>query len=324
MFDCLEFEFCYWSLILRARHRAFSTLKQARLKKPSPRIAALTAVVIWGVSFVASKTALRDISPATLLFTRFGIGTLVLTVMVHWRGSPVLPPRDTWQTLAWMGFVGIFAHHMLQATGLTLTTAVHTGWLIGVIPIWSAVLSAVLLKERFGGMKVAGLIGGFAGAVLVVTKGNFGSDLLLLGATRGDFLILLSTVTWAVYSVLGHDVLKRLGPTRATAGAMLFGWLMLTPLFLWQEGWREWSHLRLMGWVAMLFLGVGCSAVGYLFWYGALEGIEVSRVAAFLYIEPLVTLVAAVVLLNEPVDATTIIGGVVVLVSVFVIQHAPS
>ena len=74
----------------------------------------------------------------------------------------------------------------------------------------------------------------------------------------------------------------------------------------------------------MLFLGIGCSGLGYLFWYGALERIEVSRVAAFLYIEPLVTLLAAVVLLNEPVSATTILGGLLVLLSVFVMQRAPS
>ena len=260
----------------------------------------------------------------TLIFTRFAIGIALLTMMVHLRGSSLLPPRDTWAALALMGFVGIFAHHMLQASGLTLTTAVHTGWLIGVIPIWSAVLSALLLKERFGAVKVAGLVGGFAGALLVITRGQFGREVLQLPATRGDFLILLSTITWAVYSILGHGTLKRLGPTRATAGAMLFGWLMLAPFFIFDRGWQQLSHLSPTGWGAILFLGVGCSALGYLFWYGALERIEVSRVAAFLYIEPLVTLLAAVILLHEPVTATTIIGGVVVLLSVFVIQHAPS
>src|SRR5205823_11512231 len=116
---------------------------------------------------------------------------------------------------------------------------------------------------------------------------------------------------------------KRLGSTRATAGAMLFGWLMLTPLFLWQSGWRELPKLSLGGWGAVLFLGIGCSGLGYYFWYSALERIEVSRVAAFLYIQPLVTLLAAVILLNEPVSATTVIGGLVVLLSVFIIQRAP-
>jgi drug/metabolite transporter (DMT)-like permease len=223
-----------------------------------------------------------------------------------------------------VGLVGIFIHQMLQAFGLTLTTAVHAGWLIGLIPIWSALLSAFLLKEKFGAWKVAGLLGGFAGALLVVSRGDFDLRVLRLPATRGDFLILLSTINWAVYSILGHATIKRLGPTRATAGAMLFGWVMLAPLFIWHQGWRELPHVSLAGWDAVLFLGIGCSGLGYLFWYGALERIEVSRVAAFLYVEPLVTLVAAVLLLNEPVSVTTVVGGLLVLLSVYLMQRAPA
>ena len=289
-----------------------------------PRLAILLTICLWGFSFVASKVALGEISPVTLIFLRFALGTALLLAMVALRGGSPLPPRDSWPALAVMGFVGIFVHHMLQSFGLTLTTASNTGWLIGLIPIWSAALSAVVLKERFGAMKLAGLLGGFAGALLVISRGKLGRDTLQLPAARGDFLILVSTVNWAVYSILGHATIKRLGPARATAGTMLFGWLMLAPFFLWLEGWRELPNLSLKGWGAICFLGLGCSGLGYLFWYGALERIEVSRVAAFFYVQPLVTLLAAVLLLGEPVSATTIIGGLVVLLSVLVIQRAPS
>ncbi len=287
------------------------------------RAAAIGAIVLWGISFVATKAALREISPVTLIFIRFALGTALLETMVSLRGGGWLPPRDAWPALALMGLVGIFIHQMLQAFGLTLTTAVHTGWLIGLTPIWSAALSAMLLKERFGGMKLAGLFGGFAGAMLVVSRGKFSHETLQLPATGGDFLILLSTVNWAVYSVLGHGTIKRLGPTRAAAGAMLFGWLMLAPLFLVNRAWRELANLTPTGWSAVLFLGLGCSGLGYLFWYGALERIEAARVAAFLYLEPFVTFFAAVILLNEQVTATTLIGGLLVLLSVFVMQRAP-
>jgi drug/metabolite transporter (DMT)-like permease len=278
---------------------------------------------LWGCSFVATKAALREISPPTLLFARFGLGTALLVLIVTVSGNNLLPPRDTWPALALMGFIGVFLHHMLQAYALTMTTATHAGWLIGLIPIWSAVLSAILLKERFGGMKLAGLVGGFVGALLVITRGHLSGGTLHLPGTRGDFLILLSTMNWAVYSLVGRATLKRLGSTRATAGAMLFGWLMLTPLFLFQNGWRELPNISMAGWGAILFLGIGCSGLGYLFWYSALERIEVSRVAAFLYIQPLVTLVAAVMLLNERITMPTVIGGLVVLLSVFIIQRAP-
>jgi len=289
-----------------------------------PRLAALAAVIFWGISFVATKAALREISPPTLIFTRFALGVALLLIIVRLRRGQSLPPRSSWPVLIVMGFFGIFVHQMLQAFGLTLTTAVHTGWLIGLTPIWSALLSVMMKKERFTGWKLAGLLGGFAGGLLVISRGRFNREIFQLPATRGDFLILLSTINWAVYSVLGHTTIKGLGSARATAGSMVFGWLMLAPLFLWRRGWNELPQLSIGGCGAVLFLGIGCSGLGYLFWYGALERIEVSRVAAFLYIEPLVTLLAAVVLLNELVSATTILGGLLVLLSVFVMQRAPS
>jgi len=287
-----------------------------------PRVAAFAAIVFWGISFVATKAALREISPVTLIFTRFAIGAGLLLGITRMRGGNPLPPRETWGALAIMGFFGVFVHQMIQSFALTMTTAMHTGWLIGVTPIWSALLSAGTGKERFGVVKVACLAGGFGGALLVVSRGKFGQEFFGLPSTRGDLLILLSTINWAIYTVLGHGTIKKLGASRATAGSMLLGWLMLAPIFCYQAGWREWPNLTMTGWGSVLFLGICCSALGYLFWYGALERIEVSKVAAFLYIEPLVTLIAAMVVLQESASATTIVGGLVVLLSVFVLQRA--
>lgn len=284
----------------------------------SPRAAAAIAVVFWGVSFVATKAVLAEIGPVTLIFLRFAIAAVVLMAIVR-----ELPPRAEWPSLALMGFVGIFIHQLLQAHALTMTSATSTGWLIGVTPIWSALLAAVFLRERFGFWKVVGLAGGFAGALLVVTKGDFSSRVLGRPSTTGDLLILISTVNWAVYSVIGHRTIRNLGPRRATSGAMLFGGAMLAPFFVAQKGWRQVPNLTPIGWTALLFLAVCCSALGYLFWYGALERIEVSRVAALLYAEPLVTFTAAALLLGERVSAVVVIGGVLVLASVLVAQYAP-
>jgi drug/metabolite transporter (DMT)-like permease len=213
---------------------------------------------------------------------------------------------------------------MIQSYALTLTTAVHTGWLIGITPIWSAILAAIVLRERFGLIKLLGLIGGFAGALLVITRGELNAGILALPSTRGDLLILVSTVNWAIYSTMGHKTIRALGPRLATSGAMLFGALMLIPFFVAQAGWRELPHLTPVGWTSVLFLSIGCSGLGYLFWYGALEKVETSRVASLLYLEPLVTFATAIAFLHEPVSLAAVAGGVLVLASVIATQYAPA
>jgi drug/metabolite transporter (DMT)-like permease len=223
--------------------------------------------------------------------------------------------------LALMGFVGVFVHQILQAIGLTMTSAINTGWLIVLIPIWSVILSAIFRGERFGPFQLLGLLLGFGGALLVVTRGSLTENLLGLPSTRGDFLIVASTLNWAIYTILGHGTIKRIGAKRATTMAMILGGLMLLPVFIAAQGWKELDQLSTAGWAAVFFLGVGSSGIGYLLWYGALEHIEAGRVAAFVYIEPLVTLATAMVLLGETVTAVTIAGGALVLWGVVLVQR---
>ena len=288
-----------------------------------PRLGALLAVVFWGTSFVATKLALRELSPTTLVFIRFAVGSVLMVVILLTRQERIRPAVAAWPWLLLMGFVGIFVHQLLQVHGLKLTTATTTGWLIGLIPLWTAVLSRLLLKESMGPQKLTGLAVGFVGAVLLITRGEMSSRLLSLPTTRGDMLVLLSTINWAVYSVLGHGTLRKLGAVRATAGAMILGWFMLLPLFFFQHGWRELGQVSPVGWASVFFLGVCCSGLGYLFWYGALERLEASRVAAFLYLEPLVTLAAAALILGERASWLTLVGGLIVLIGVLIVERAP-
>ncbi len=286
-----------------------------------PRLGALIAVLFWGVSFVATKLVVGEISPLALISARALIGSVTLIALLALRGEALLPPRDTWRPLLVMGFVGVSFHQLLQAYALTLTSAVNTGWLIGVTPLWAASFSLFARRERLGPGKLLGLAFGFLGAALVVTRGSLVA-FAPLPSTRGDLLILLSTLNWAFYSVLGHGTIARLGAARATTGAMTAGVLLLFPLFVAARAWNELARLSLTGWVALGFLGVCCSALGYLFWYAALARIEASRVAAFLYLEPLVTLAAAVALLHEGVTLATLVGGALLVAGVVLVQRA--
>ena len=286
-----------------------------------PRLAAFGAVALWGVSFVATKAALREVSPLTLIVYRFALGTALLFLMLKIQRTSLVPPRDALPMLALMGFLGIFVHQLLQVYGLTLTTAVRTGWLIGLIPIWSAILSAVFLHEGFGVRKVVGLLLGAVGAFFVITRGEMSLQLLALPRTLGDFLIILSTINWAIYTIVSAKTLKRLGSLRTTAATMFIGWIMLVPLFFAGARLHEYSRLTPAGLGYIIFLGVGCSGAGYLLWCAALERLEASRVAAFLYLEPLVTLAVAVPVLGEPVGWLTIAGGLLVLAGVFMVQR---
>lgn len=285
------------------------------------RAKALAAALFWGASFVATKAALREISPVTLIVLRFAMGVLVLAVAVvqlrilKWVGT-----RDL-VLLAVLGAISITIHQGLQATGLTLTSASSMAWLVALNPAFTAVLAWIFLSEAFGPGKVLGLVIAFVGAVLVVTKGAVSSETLHLPSTEGDLLALASAVNWAIFSVASKPMLKRLPPTLMMAYVMLLGWLFTLPFFVAGQGWNEFGQLTLAGWVAVGFLGVLCSGLAYIFWYDALAQLDASQVAAFIYIEPLVTVVVAAFVLSEPFTLATFFGGLTILIGVYLVNR---
>src|SRR5436305_1393291 len=141
---------------------------------------------------------------------------------------------------------------------------------------------------------------------------------------RPRFGALLAIIFWGMSFVATKAALREVSPVTIITVRFVIGAVMLLPFFVARAGWRELPHLTSIGWLSILFLGVGCSALGYLFWYGALEKVEVSRVAALLYLEPLVTFATAVALLHESVSFATVAGGVLVLASVLATQYAPA
>jgi drug/metabolite transporter (DMT)-like permease len=196
---------------------------------------------------------------------------------------------------------------------------------VALIPVFSALLAWLVLREPFGRLKILGLALATCGAFLVISRGQLSRGLLNIPATPGDFLMLLSAPNWALFTVLSKRVLKRMSPALMITYVMAFGWLAIVPLFLGARGWLDVPHLTPAGWGGIVFLGVLCSGAAYTFWYDALEAAGASQVAAFLYIEPIVTVIVAATLIGEQVTWATLMGGAIILLGVWLVNRpAPS
>jgi drug/metabolite transporter (DMT)-like permease len=285
------------------------------------RAKALVAAVFWGASFVATKAALREIHPITLIVLRFGLGIIVLA-FAAWRSRVfrMVAARD-FVFLAILGAISITIHQGLQANGLLFTTASSMAWLVALTPVFAAILAWIFLSEPFGTVKILGLGVAFIGAIGVVTKGVLSPETLRLPSTTGDLLALASSLNWAIFSVASKPLLKRLPPTLMMAYVMLLGWVFVLPFFAAAQGWSEISQLSLAGWLALAFLGIACSGLAYIFWYDALAQFDASQVAAFIYLEPLITVGVAAVVLGEAFMPITFFGGLMILVGVYLVNR---
>jgi drug/metabolite transporter (DMT)-like permease len=172
------------------------------------RLEATLAVVFWGASFIATKIALREVSPETVVWIRFLMGTVVLGIAMLTRGEGALPSRRDLAYFALLGFIGITFHQWLQSTGLVTAQASTTAWIVATTPIFIAILGWLFLKEYLGKWGVSGIALATFGVLLVVSQGELTSLRLGDFGTSGDILILISAVNWAVFSILSRRGLQ--------------------------------------------------------------------------------------------------------------------
>jgi drug/metabolite transporter (DMT)-like permease len=290
-------------------------------RKIYPWIAATLAVIIWGASFIATKIALRDVQPATIVWLRFAMGVAVLGGITAARRQFALPQRDEWGYFALLGFLGITFHQWLQSNGLVTSQASTTAWIVASMPVFMALLGWLALKEKLRAAQWLGILLAGLGVLLVVTRGDLQSALAGNFGAPGDLLILISAPNWAVFSVLSRKGLQRHPPARMMFYVMLLGWLMISTLFFAGPGASDIAHLTAGGWVGITFLGVVCSGVAYVFWYDALQALPAAQLGVFLYIEPMVTVIVAALMLDEPLLAATLAGGAAILLGVWLVNR---
>jgi len=287
----------------------------------APYAKALFAVLVWGASFIATKISVGQIHPVSVMWLRFGIGVLVLGAAVLIRREFTVPSFIHIRSFAILGAVGITLHQLLQSTGLVTALASTTAWIVASSPMMIALISMVVLRERLQRFQVLGILLGAVGVLLVVSGGDWHRLFTGSFATTGDMLVSLSTITWALFSVYSRKSLQHHPAASMMLYVMASGWILTTLIALSTTGLGEITRLSAAGWMAILFLGVLCSGVAYIFWYDALKLLPVSKVGALLYLEPLVSMSIAASVLDERITIESLLGGVIILAGVWIVTR---
>ena len=287
-----------------------------------PILEAVFTVVIWGGTFIATKIALQEVSPATVVWLRFAMGVVILGVAVCLRKQFALPERNEWAYFALLGFIGVAFHQWLQANGLKTAQATTTAWIVATTPVFIALLGWLVLKEKLGWLHIGGILLAAFGVLLIVSKGDLRTLFSGQAGTIGDLLILISAPNWAVYTVLSRRELARHPAARMMFYVMLCGWLFTTVwIFGFGPGFNEISHLDIRGWSAVTGLGIFGSGLAYIAYYDALQVLPASQLGVFFNIEPLVTTLLAAPFLGEPITLIVLIGGAIIILGIYMVNR---
>lgn len=280
-------------------------------------LCAAFTITVWGSTFISSKKLLGLYSPAQIMLTRFLLAYCALWLLRP-RRLPLTWKRELGFLL--LGLFGCSLYFYTENTALTYTLASNVSIIVAAAPILTAVLAHFAGEERFRRGTLWGFLVAFTGVVLVVCNGTF----VLRLNPRGDFLALGAAACWAVYSVLMRKLGQELDPILVTRRTLFWGILTALPLVL-LEGKNYPAAPLLTPAVAgnFLFLGLIGSGLCYVLWNKAFQLLGVVATNNFIYLNPFITIVAALLFLDEPISPLALLGAVLITVGVVVSQREP-
>jgi drug/metabolite transporter (DMT)-like permease len=282
------------------------------------RLLLLGCVCVWGWTFVATRICLEWLRPIDVVALRFLIGLPILLAIVQLERIPLgITRREGLRVGVGAGILTV--HFLMQAVALRATSATHTGWIIAVSPLVIALASFLFLREPIGRKEVVGIVLATLGVLLLVSGGRLGRLEWL--RNWGDGLALLSTLTWAIYTIATRDLSRARHPLAVTL--WVFAPLTLICTLVMALTSRP-SLGRLLATprplVALLFLGILGTAAQW-GWQEGVARLGAARAGLFLYLEPLATTALAVPLLGESYGAAAAVGGLMILGGVWWAQR---
>lgn len=290
-------------------------------------LAAITAAVIFGMSFMFSKLALEKASPTVLLAVRFTVAVAAMTLVIlvnalvgKLRGRPLftfsLRGKPVYQLLL-LGIVQPVAYFIFENYGILYTSSAVAGTIIAAVPVCCILMDVLVLHEKVTLKQVLCAVCAIGGVALISAGGA------VMVSALGMLFLLLTMLSDTLYYGISHSAAKLFTPFEMTYVMFVVGMVVFIPVALLHAGGLT-SPMILeplqdgQFWLAVLYLGLLSSVMAYGLLNFANSHLSVSETSLFSNVTTVVSVLAGVVLLKEPFSVWQMLGVAIILVCVFV------
>lgn len=276
-----------------------------------PHFVALFVVLIWGTTFVSSKVLLNSgLLPADIFFVRFVIAYFCMLGISHKRLFANSIADEL--TLVGLGMMGGSIYFLVENMALLHSTASNVSILVSTTPLVTAMLLAIFYKsERLGIRQIIGSVLAFIGVVLVVLNGRFVLHLNPLG----DALAMGASLTWGFYSLFMRRIMGKYSADFITRKVFFYGLMTILPYFAFVHSLDIdiIASGNMTVWGNLLFLGFVASTGGYLLWNWVMRQLGAVKSTNYIYLQPLVSMMAGAMILGERITILAIAGAVILI-----------
>ena len=278
---------------------------------------AMFSILIWGTTFISTKVLLEDFLPSEILFIRISLAILAL-LLVRPKRLRILNKKHEWYFMG-AGLCGVTLYFLLENIALTYTYSGNCSVIISTAPFFVALAVHWFLK---GDRPTHWFFLGFAAAMAGVCLIAFNGHQMQINPL-GDFLCILAAMSWGGYSVFvkkidahGYDTLL------VTRRIFVYGLLFLIPCLPF-VGFSPSlpSLLKPINLFNFLYLGLGASALCFVTWNTAVKLLGAVNTSVYIYVSPAITILAAWILLNDPLLPMSLLGAGLTLVGLIISQR---
>lgn len=274
----------------------------------------ILVVCCWGCTFVNTKYLIMGgMTPAEIYCCRFILAYIVILFL-----SPHKLWCDNWRDelcMVLLGITGGSFYFLTENTAIGISYVNNVSFIVCTAPLITTILALLFLNSvKATPYLIVGSLCALMGMAFVIFNGNFVLHLNPLG----DFCAFLAALSWAIYSLLMKPMSSRYGAIFITRKVFFYGLLTMLPVFIFQP-WSFPLHdfLKPVIWMNLLFLGFIASLVCFVLWNWVIRRIGAIKASNYIYLNPISTIVASSIFLNEPMTLFAWIGCGLILLGVY-------
>ncbi len=287
----------------------------------------ILAVLFWGFSFISTKVVLSQIPPISIALFRQIIATITLIILLSLTRTQLNVEKKDAGYIVLASLFGIVMYFVLENTGLQYTTASNASMIVASLPIFTLFAEALLYKLKVTRGMILCLLLSTIGVALVVTV----DGRLDLSSARllGNLLVMGAIISWVIYSILNRRISAHYPSLSLTALQSAASIALYIPLVIPEmRRWPAPSEITLTVFANLLFLGVFCSGLAYVFYIYSARRLGLTVVSAFLNLIPVVTVIFGYLLLHETLSWLQLLGITLIMIALYqlnrLVKRAPA
>ena len=282
-------------------------------------IAAFLATTIYGVNHTVAKEVMPIyIESSGFIMLRLLGATLIFWTISLFTKNEKIESRD-FLKIVFASILGMCTNMLAFFRGLELSTPINSGVIITLSPVLVLILSYFFLKERITLKKIVGILIGFSGAIFLILNSNK-VGINAPNIPLGNSFFLLNASAYAGYLIIVKPLTKKYNVFTLMKWLFLIGLILSTPLTYNQFVDVNWSELPWFAVWRMIYVVIGATFLTYLFNIYALNTLSPTTVSSFIYLQPIITIIFALITGSDTLDTTKILSCLLVFIGVYLVS----